>query len=119
MLKSALINVACSGCGGHAKIQGFTHPEAPGLAINLMHVHGSRGQLLHVDAWVVTHLDSGLVVRAGYRRRDQAEYALVLLGEIAVDWTLPYDRLQAPELRALIGFAVESASGLDAGLAEL
>lgn len=114
-----MISAACEACGGTTLVNGYTSSVAPGLAVNLMHVHGRGGRIERMDAWVVTHVASGLVVGAGYEQRVQAESALLLLGGMPVDWGQPYEKLQAPELVAAIRDVVERAQGLDTGLGDL
>lgn len=106
------IVIACDQCG-RVDVPAVTDPEAVGLAINRMHVHGAAGPLAE-RSWVVTHLTSGVVMGAGYVEQAQAEYALRLLGSVPVDWRLPYQdpALHTPELRAAMNAIIAEARGL-------
>lgn len=112
-MESTQVEVACRLCrGGRARVSADVSAAAPGLAVHFEHVHGPERRVVPVDdAWVVTHVASGLVVgNVGYRERGRAEAALALLGSLPVDWTLGYEALQAPELVALIRDALTTAT---------
>lgn len=114
-MKPAGVVLSCTVCG-QATVEGLIDPVAPGLAVTRMHAHNGRGELMLLPAWVVTHTGSGVVVGAGYERRDQAEAALLLLGGLDVDWRQPPSRLRHPHLVAAIRACVEAAEGIDTGL---